>query len=254
MIFAIFYFILLLTPVFNKIYDGPCPHFNPIKDFVCSEKLGKGLKFRVLAHLPTSNQTLNLFHNPMGDIEDLEFQLKCAGVDNEHIDENEYKDTVEFHMFCNDTEVKGTIFSIHTWILYTKFGFLCFNLDEHFAFGCNHKSLSIPTSKFEVIKYPDCKLPPIWAHVAILNYVEKEYVLLWGCRELGNNKNEQGAYVLGFSDNLTRGEKSLNDAFNKDLKFTKVAKKDFILQNKKYDGPKSECSFNMCSYFHFCKE
>lgn len=240
-----------MTWVSGKIYDGQCPTHTPLKNFVCSEKFGKGLKFRVLAHLPTTNETLNLFHNPMGDILDLEFQLKCAGVDNEHIDENEFKDIIEFHMFCNDTEVKGLNF------IMIKFKLLLFlfHIGENFAFGCNHKSLSVPTNKFEVIKYPNCKSPPkIWDNAALIQYVEKSYAVLWGCRALGNNKNEQGAYVLGLSDNWTGSEKALNDAFNLDLKFTNVVKKDYILHNQPYKGSKSACSFNLCSYFYFCKE
>lgn len=71
-----------------------------------------------MAHLPTENTTLNLYHNPMGAFDDLEIQFMCAKNYNDGTDEPE---TVKFFLSCNDTS----------------------NKDNQFPFGCNYKNIDM---------------------------------------------------------------------------------------------------------------
>lgn len=99
------------------------------KHTVCyqeKQSIMKKSPIQVLAQLPTSNSTINLFHNPMGAIDDIEIQLMCTGFDTDRRQEPE---TVKFFLSCNDTSVK----------------------DVRFAFGCNYKSLNTSTHAWDVI-------------------------------------------------------------------------------------------------------
>jgi hypothetical protein len=62
----------------------------------------------------------------MGDIEDIEIQLMCTGLDG---DVRKEPEVVKFFMSCNDTSKK----------------------DARFSFGCNYKSLNTTTHAWDII-------------------------------------------------------------------------------------------------------
>jgi hypothetical protein len=95
---------------------------------------------------------------------------------------------------------------------------------------------------------------PYWNSVNIINYVKNLYAVLWGCRNLPNNKHEQGAWVLGLKENFNEAAKLLDQAISVDLNFSKSLTKDYILHNQTSSGGgTSHCSDKLCDYHLICK-
>jgi hypothetical protein len=178
-------------------------------------------------------------------IDDLEVSLKCSKFDDIKLNDPE---TVKFFMSCNDTSSK----------------------DANFPFGCNYKSLNTTSNAWDVISTKDLRfrcltcffLPPayencapesFWNSVSIVNYVKHLYAVLWGCRNLTNNKHEQGAWILGYKNNFAEATKHLNQAFFVDLNFTKASIKDFVLHNQTRSEKATSCTYKVCKYNQLCK-
>jgi hypothetical protein len=101
--------------------------------------------------------------------------------------------------------------------------------------------------------YENCVPETFWNSVSIVNYVKHLYAVLWGCRNLPNNKHEQGAWILGYKSNFSEASKLLNQAFFVDLNFTKASIKDFVLYNQTYSGKTTGCTYKVCKYNQLCK-
>lgn len=97
------------------------------KKFLATNFKVNNLFPQVLAQLPTSNSSLNLYHNPMGAISDLEVQLMCTGM--EENDSRKQPEVVKFSLQCNQTTAQG----------------------NKFAFGCNYRSLNSTTHAWDVM-------------------------------------------------------------------------------------------------------
>lgn len=184
----------------------------------------------------------------MGAIDDLEVQLMCTGFEG---DQRREPETIKFFMSCNDTSKSSA----------------------RFSFGCNYKSLNTTTRHWDVIstmsklrneklkslmkcsfaEYDDCQPANFWSSVHIVNYVPDLYAVLWGCRNLTNNQNEQGAWILGYKDNFSLAAKMLDQALTVDLKFAEVPTRDFVLHNQTYSGNATACSHKLCEYNLLCK-
>lgn len=87
----------------------------------------------------------------------------------------------------------------------------------------------------------------------IVNYVKHLYAVLWGCRNLPNNKQEQGAWILGYKNNFTEASKFLTQALFVDLNFSNSSIKDYILYNQTYSKKTTACTFKVCGYNLLCK-
>jgi hypothetical protein len=84
---------------------------------------------------------------------------------------------------------------------------------------------------FLPLAYEDCVPAAFWNSVNIVNYVKHLYAVFWGCRNLPNNKHEQGAWILGYKQNFSEASKFLDHALSVDLNFTKSLSKDYILHS-----------------------
>jgi hypothetical protein len=89
--------------------------------------------------------------------------------------------------------------------------------------------------------------------VNIVSYVHHLYAVLWGCRNLPNNKHEQGAWILGNKAMFSEAAKFLDQTLTVDLNFTKASLKDYILHNQTFSGNVTACTHKVCESNMLCK-
>lgn len=113
-------------------------------------------------------------------------------------------------------------------------------------------SFLFSNSRFLPLEYENCVPASFWNSVNIVNYVQHLYAVLWGCRNLSNNRHEQGAWILGNKANFSEASNFLNQALV-DLNFTRSLSKDYILYNQTYTGNVTACSLKVCDFNLLCK-
>lgn len=109
------------------------------------------------------------------------------------------------------------------------------------------------TFGFLFSEYDDCLISHLWNSFHIVSYEKNSYAILWGCRNISDEKHEQGAWVLGFKKNFSEAAKLLDRFLNVDLSFAKASSKDFLLYNQTYAGNSYSCTSMSCANNFPCK-
>lgn len=214
--------LLLLTAfigiTMGLFYDGVCPQPKRPQHFACQ----RGLKtYLILANLPTSNHTVNFFHNAFEWPDCSTFSVVCGGYQHFSMgiiisckkNEDEFKQ-------CYMTNVIG------------------YNLSTNF------------NVKFDFVPGVKCNSTKIWNQFHLLHQIEDRLYVFWGCRLISENSNEQGLMIL-LHENLTSTEnrtfymKHIFDTV--DPKF--IHKEDLIYNMFATD----DCVCDQCDYFMKCE-
>jgi hypothetical protein len=215
-------------------FDGPCPKIKG-PPFTCEKEFGSSKKFYVMAHLPTTNHTLNFFYSPAEDLECLQATLNCYG-DADTSDEKLLAETSMFftieRLYLEPDEVEipppphddnenGFVPDMEI--------FSPLILAEHVDLMHNDGASVYHTDFYRGIDDCTGMKEKMWTNMTVVKTVPKQYTVLWGCHDLPGGKHEEGAWILGYRKNYTDiKKKHLDEAIKvlTDMK-SSAAHKDF---------------------------
>lgn len=203
--------------VTSKMYGGKCPSVgSETKDLDCQVDS----EMKVVGAVTTTASTLNLFHNQYSSLKCLNVFLTCIGS-------KDY--SVSFNIKCNALDQFKFCYPI-----------LMKNRDN--ARGTNELEFSFQPSY-------ECNQNDIENQLYILDYVDAEFVLIWGCWEINENFNEQGVWILSQEGALPEKDYRLR-ALNLLNNINPELTNDLLYLDS---NSNETCECNDCNYFMQCQ-
>lgn len=208
-------FVKIITGIF---YQGDCPEPDSLENFSCK---WYSENFLTLVSLPTSNYTLNFFHNAFEKPDCSSYRISCA----------------VHRMYRMSVTIS------------------CVNITmgAKYCYPLNINRLAFSESfdvSFDFVPEVKCSTSKIWNKFHFLYHIEDILYVFWSCRPISNDMNEQGMLVLlneKFDSAENRSRYLANVLGNVDEKF--IHEKDLVHN----DFNKTSCNCENCDYFMECK-
>jgi hypothetical protein len=238
------YIILLIVAIVSigqiaeaVTFDGPCPHIKG-PPFSCAKEFGSSKKYFVMAHLPTTNYTLNLYYSPVEDLKCLQATIHCYG-DADTSDEKLLADTSMFfameHLQLETVDMALNASPPPTMDGVDEEIYSPLILAEHIDLQHNDGAVLYHPEFYRAIDNCTVMKEKMWTNMTVVKTVPHQYTVLWGCHNLPNGKHEEGAWILGYRKNYTDIKAKHFEAAMKELTDLKssATHKDYIINEMK---------------------
>lgn len=205
---------VLSSQVTSTIYNRKCPEVKDATSITCNVESS----YDVLALLPTTTYTLNIFTDLFGKVDCMRFRLLCSGLA-----------AFSFVLKCeneNSEDIFRYCYSFGVFKIGNRF-----QLEPFMSPGVN------------------CPKHKIWNDLHVLEFIEASVIILWSCRDINSTSTELGVLVA-LNNNVKPLKKDtyFKQAMKSIETHLQIPQSDLIIS--KFDS--SDCLCSDCDFLMKC--